>query len=38
VCSAKHASDELVDRLVIAVEESAIHGTADGAAAVGACQ
>jgi hypothetical protein len=36
VCSTKHASDELVDRLWIALDERVIHVTADDAAAVGA--
>jgi hypothetical protein len=36
VCSTKDASDELVDRFWIALDERVSHGTADDAVAVGA--
>jgi hypothetical protein len=38
VCSTKHASDELVHRLRIALNGRVMHGTADDAAVVGADQ
>jgi hypothetical protein len=38
MCSTKHASDELVDGLEIALDERVIHGTADHGAAVGTWQ
>jgi hypothetical protein len=38
VCSTKDASDELIDRLWIALDERVIHESAHNAAAIGACQ